>query len=248
MADKKLEKALYGPSVTEVALGAVLGLICGVLVACLYLVFKPVQQVKVLPKEPSRSVVYYIPGSESTAKSRTWQAKQKQLIAGTNVTVVEDELNAWAASLAVPPAPKAATPPPKGKDKAKPGEKPKEEAPKDDAAKPPPEGFVIPGTLNFKIVDNEVQVGLKCTLNWYGMTYDTTVLAMGTFVQSGDSFVFKPGKLYLGSCPLHLLPAIPGLLVSSITSKVKVPDDLRIALTKLKSVTVEKGAMTLAVQ
>lgn len=237
MADKKLEKALYGPSVTEVALGAVLGLICGVLVACVYLVFKPVQQVKVLPKEPSRSVVYYIPGSESSAKSRTWQAKQKQLIAGTNVTVVEDELNAWASTLAAPPAPK----PPAAKGK------PAEEAPKD-AAKPPPEGFVIPGTLNFKIVDNDVQVGLKCTLNWYGMTYDTTVVAMGTFEQSGDSIVFKPGKLYLGSCPLHLLPAIPNLLVSALTAKVKVPDDLRIALTKLKSVTVEKGAMTLAVQ
>ncbi|HVT72314.1 MAG TPA: hypothetical protein VHD61_04205 [Lacunisphaera sp.] len=248
MADKKLEKALYGPSVTEVALGAVLGLLCGVLAACLYLVFKPVQQVKVLPKEPSRSVVYYIPGSDSNAKGRTWQAKEKQLIAGTNVTVVEDELNAWASSLAAPPAPKAAAPAPKGKDKAKPAEKPKEEAPKDAAAKPPPEGFVIPGTLNFKIVDDQVQVGLKCTLNWYGMTYDTTVVALGTFRPSGDSIVFKPGKLYLGSCPLHLLPALPNLLVSGITSKVKISDELRVALSKLKSVTIEKGAMTLAVQ
>ncbi|HTL66531.1 MAG TPA: hypothetical protein VL200_02615 [Lacunisphaera sp.] len=246
MADKKLEKALYGPSVTEVALGAVLGLICGVLGACLYLVFKPVQQVKVLPKEPSRSVVYYIPGSESSAKSRGWQGKEKQLVAGTNVTVVEDELNAWASSLAAPAAPKAAAPAPKAK--AKPGEKPKEEAPKDDAVKPAPEGFVIPGVMNFRIVDDNVQVGLKCTLNWYGMTYDTTVVATGTFGLSGDTIVFKPTKLYLGSCPLHLLPAIPGLLVSGITSKVKIPDDLRVALTKLKSVTVEKGAMTLAVQ
>ena len=92
MADKKIEKALYGPSVTEVALGAVLGLICGVLVACLYLVFKPVQQLKELPKEPSRSVVYYIPGSESSAKSKGWQAKQKQLIDGTGISLVEDEL------------------------------------------------------------------------------------------------------------------------------------------------------------
>ena len=38
MADKKLEKALYGPSMTEVALGAVLGLIVGVLAACVYLI------------------------------------------------------------------------------------------------------------------------------------------------------------------------------------------------------------------
>ena len=78
MADKKLEKALYGPSMTEVALGAVLGLVIGVLGACVYLVFKPVALVKELPKEPLLSVVYYIPGNESNAKSKGWQAKQKQ--------------------------------------------------------------------------------------------------------------------------------------------------------------------------
>src|SRR5690242_8328134 len=99
MADKKLEKALYGPSVTEVALGAVLGLIAGVLVAVVYLVFKPVAQVKAMPKETLRSVVYYLPGNDSNAKSRGWQAKQKQFLAGTSVTVVEDELNAWSASV-----------------------------------------------------------------------------------------------------------------------------------------------------
>ena len=60
MADKKLEKALYGPSMTEVALGAVLGLLLGLLAASVYLVFKPVAAVKELPKEPLRSVVYYI--------------------------------------------------------------------------------------------------------------------------------------------------------------------------------------------
>ena len=83
MADnKKIEKALYGPSTTEVALGALLGLIAGVLAACTYLVFKPVTQVKELPKEPIRGMLYYIPGADSNAKSRNWAAKQKQFVAG----------------------------------------------------------------------------------------------------------------------------------------------------------------------
>ena len=69
MADKKIEKALYGPSLTEVALGAVLGFIVGIVAACAYLVFKPVQQVLVMPEKAKQSisVVYYLPGSESNA-------------------------------------------------------------------------------------------------------------------------------------------------------------------------------------
>src|SRR5688500_75518 len=65
MADKKIEKALYGPSTTEVALGAILGLAAGLLAACVYLVFRPVLQVKEMPKEDDvvRGAIYFIPGS-----------------------------------------------------------------------------------------------------------------------------------------------------------------------------------------
>lgn len=247
MADKKLEKALYGPTVTEVALGAVLGLVVGVLAACVYLVFKPVQQVKELPKEPSRSIVYYIPGSESSAKSKGWQAKQKLLIEGKGISLVEDELNAWATSFAAPAKP-AAKPPakPKPGEKSKPAEKPKADA--DDATKAPPDGYIIPGTPNFKIIGDQLQVGMKCTLNWYGLTYDTTIVATGVFNRAGDVFEFAADKAYLGSCPLHLIPAVSGLLISTVTTKQKIPDDLRIALTKVSKVTIEGGTLKLAVQ
>jgi len=89
MADKKIEKALYGPSMTEVALGAVLGLVVGVLAACVYLVFKPVSLVKEMPPADKqlKSMVYYIPGSESGAKSKGWQAKQKQILSNPTFTL-----------------------------------------------------------------------------------------------------------------------------------------------------------------
>lgn len=239
MADKKIDKALYGPSVTEVALGAVLGLVVGVLAACVYLVFKPVSQVKELPKEPLRSVVYYIPGGESSAKSRTWQAKQKQFVAGTSVSVVEDELNAWSGTLgaATPAAAKPAAAKPKPGDKAK-----------ADDSKPAEDGIIIPYAPNFKVVGDKLQVGLKCTLNWYGLTYDTTVIATGGFAKSGDQVAFVPDKVYLGSCPLHLLPSVPGLLVSHVIAKEKVSDEMRTAWAKLTAVTIEGGAVKLTVQ
>lgn len=218
----------------EVALGAVLGLLVGVVAAGVYLVFRPVLQVKELPKEPSRSVVYYLPGSESNARNRGWRAKEKQLIAGAGISVVEDELNAWAASLGAPSA--------ASKPAAKPAAKP------DEAKKAAPEGFIIPSTLNFHIVGDEVQIGLKCTLNWYGVTHDVTVLATGGFRKSGGSFVFLPDKVYLGSCPLHLLPAASSLLVSTLTAKQNISDELRVALSKLSDVKIEGGALKLAVQ
>lgn len=232
MADKNIEKALYGPSMTEVALGAVLGLIAGVLVACVYLVFKPVAQVKEMPKEPLRSVVYFIPGNESTAKSRGWQAKQKQIIAGKalSLSLVEDELNAWANTLASPtPAPK-------------PGAKP------EDAPKPAGDGVFNPGKPNFRIMGDKLQIAGKCLLNWYGLTHEVTYLATGTFTKSGDSVGFSAERVYLGSCPFHLLPAVSGPLVSHLIARVKVPDELRAGWAKLDSATIEGGALKLVAQ
>lgn len=226
MADKKLEKALYGPSLTEVILGAILGLLAGVAVACIYLVFKPVPMVKEIPKEPARGMVYYLPGSESKAKSRTWEAKQKQFLAGTPVTVVEDELNAWMTTLQSPAAKPAA-----------PG-----------AAAPAPEGYVIPGPLNFRLIDGKLQIGLPCTLNWYGLATDVTVQMIGVFRESGAEFVFVPEKVYLGSCPLHVVPALPGLLVNHILEKQKIPDETRAAWAKLKAVSIEGATLKLAAQ
>lgn len=234
MADKKIEKALYGPSMTEVALGALLGLVAGVLAASVYLVFKPVAQVKEMPAADKvlKSMVYYIPGNESNAKSRGWQAKQKQILAGKalSLSLVEDELNAWANTLAAPPpAPKA-------------GAKP------DAAAKPANEGIFNPGKPNFRIVGDQLQIGGKCLLNWYGLTYEASYLATGTFTKSGDTIGFSADKIYLGSCPIHLLPALAGPLVNHLIDRVKVPDEVRAAWAKLDSVTIEGGALKLVAQ
>lgn len=212
----KIEKALYGPSMIEVVLGAVLGLISGVLVACVYLVFKPVTTVRELPKEQPRGMVYYIPGTDSRAKGSTWQAKQKLFISGKSVQLVEDELNAWIASASA-----AST--------------------KDT----PASDIFTPSKPNFKIVNDRLQIGLTCTLNWYGLMTDLTVQSSGSFQREGDHFVYTPDKVYLGSCPLHYLPAAPGMLVSHITNKEKVPDEFRTAWTNLNDVVVAGGALKL---
>lgn len=237
MADKKIEKALYGPSLTEVALGAVLGLIAGVLAACVFLVFfKPVMPVKEMPPKDKQvqGTVYHLLGGDSNAKSRTWSAKQKQFIAGTSIVVVEDELNAWAVSALAAPAAPAAKP-------AKPGDKPAEST----AAL---NGIFNPGTPNFRIRDGKMQIGFKCVLNWYGLTKEVTVVTTGTMVKSGDKFVFSAQTVYLGSCPVHLLPAVAGPLVSHLIDKKKAPDAINSAWAKLTDVTIEGDTLKLTVQ
>lgn len=228
--NKKIEKALYGPSTTEVALGAVLGLVAGVLAACVYLVFKPVAQVREMPKEPVRGTIYYLPGADSNAKSRNWAAKQKQFVAGTSISVVEDELNAWAVST-FGAAAKAPAP----------GTKAAE-------AKPADDGIFQPGSPNFKLTDGKLQIGFKCLLNWYGLTQEVTVVTTGGFVRSGDRFVFQPETLHLGSCPLHLLPALANPLFEHLLGKKKVPDDIRSAWVKVDDVVIEGSTLKLTIQ
>lgn len=219
---------------TEVALGAILGLIAGVLVACIYLVFKPVSQVKEMPPEDKivKSMVYFIPGNESNAKSRGWQAKQKQLLSNPTFTLdlVEDELNAWANTLAAPaPA-------------AKPG------AP-GEAPKPAVDGIFNPGKPNFKVIaGNKLQISAKCVLNWYGLTKEVTVIATGTFAKSGDAVGFAAETLHLGSCPVQLLPSLGAPLMSHLIARTKVPDEVRAAWAKLDSVTIEGTKLTFVAQ
>ena len=222
---------------TEVALGAVLGLIAGVLVACVYLVFKPVSQVKEMPPEDKilKSMVYFIPGNESGAKSRGWQAKQKQLLGSPTFTLdlVEDELNAWANTIAAPAAPA-----------------PKPGAPAGAApAAPVGDGIFNPGKPNFKVIaGNKLQISAKCVLNWYGLTKEVTVIATGTFAKSGDTVGFVAETLHLGSCPVQMLPSLGAPLMSHLIARTKVPDELRAAWAKLDSVTIEGTKLTFVAQ
>jgi hypothetical protein len=233
MADKKVEKALYGPSTVEVALGAVLGLIAGVVLAAVYLVFKPVTSVKEMPKEPAKGAVYYLSGKTDTNKARNWQAKSTTFVNGGSVVLTEEELNAWAASLNAAPAPK-------------PGEKP---------AAPPPAGapaasndFLSASGLNFRLEGDRLHISQKVLLNYYGISKEVVMQAEGSFARSGDGFSFKPERVHLGSCPLHVLPGVTPALAKALVAKQKVPDDIRAAWAKISDMAVDGGLLKITTQ
>ncbi|HVU18736.1 MAG TPA: hypothetical protein VHD32_17665 [Candidatus Didemnitutus sp.] len=240
MADKKIEKALYGPSTTEVALGALLGFVLGVFVSIVYLVWKPVQRVPAIPKDAVANVVYFVPGNENSVRARAWQAKMKTLAAGGEASFSEEELNAFAATL----DPAIAEDKPSDKDKkpapakpAKPGE-----AAKPADAKPNGEFFTANG-VNFRILKNDkLQISLKCGINYYGIGTDAFVLATGSFMRSGNGYVFDADTFYFGSCPLHKLPVGEAFITARILNALKLPDNVR-TWDKITSIRIEAGQL-----
>jgi hypothetical protein len=237
MADKKIEKALYGPSTTEVALGALLGFVVGVLVAVIYLVWKPVQRVPALPKDPVANVVYFIPGNENSVRARAWQAKLKTLTAGGEASFSEEELNAFAATLDPVPAADKAPADKKPAKPAKPGDPAKPADAKQNA------DFFTANAVNFHILKGDkLQISLKCAINYYGIGTDTYVLTTGAFTRSGNGYVFDPDTFYLGSCPLHKLPVGEAFITARILNSLKLPDNAR-AWDKITSIRIEGGQL-----
>ena len=228
MADKNIQKALYGPSYLEVALGAILGIAVGIFAAGLYFVFKPVEKVDKLPKELAPNVVYLIPGKDSTARAKGWQAKQKTFLASGEIMLREEELNAWGATLSDykpvdPKAPVKPGTPPKKATPPKPGAPAKPEEP---AAPEAPEVFFAVGAPNFSIKENRLQIALVCKLNYYGIGSEVWVKATGRFTRSGDTYKFTPAEFYFGSCPLHLIPVASTFVTSRLLSELKITDDM----------------------
>jgi len=217
----KIDRALYGPSMTEVILGAFLSLLLGGALAAVYLVTKPVQTVRELPKEPVPGVVYHFEGSRDSTKGRFWKAKQQQLMAGRSITLTEDELNTAAAGLKSPP-------PKKGADEAE----PKKE-------------MLSAGPPNFRISEGVLQVAMPVTNNTYDLGLSALVQAQGTFVKSGDRHVFVPAALLVGSCRVEKLPFIADFVLGKIHAALDVPAELATVWGTLSEVKIDGAQLQL---
>ena len=218
----KLDRALYGPSWTEVILGAVLSVALGIVLAAAYLVFKPVTLVKELPKEPAVGMVYYIEGSHDSAKARRLATKQSTFLQGKSVVLTEDELNL----AAVPPAPAGGKAP---------------------APAAEPTDILTPGTMNVRLNSGALQLGVPLRVKYSLVGLDATVLVQtrGTFVKDGDVFVYRPDTVYLGSCPVQRLPIVTGFVMSKLLNASRFPGDVVTAWSKLSEVAIDGATLKL---
>lgn len=221
----KVERALHGPSWTEVILGAVLAVLLGIVMGAALLVLRPVIVAKEPAKEPVPGAIYFIEGSREPGRARQALAKRKQFVEGQSVTVTEDEINALASPTAAPKAP------------AKPGEK---------AGEAPAEETVAIGAPNVRIREGTVQVGVPVTINVLGLGHKVIAQGRGGFVKRGDIFVYEPDELYLGSCPVQRLPIVSGLVQGKILGAQSIPQDIATSWAKLTNVAVEGNALRLS--
>jgi hypothetical protein len=190
MASTKIQRALHGPSVFEVLFGAVLSVVLGAAIAAVYLLFKPVETVRALPKEPDPTMVYFVEGNRDVMKARAWVRKRQQLAESVpgEVVFTEEELNAWAGEIGKPD-------------------------PKDVAAggaQQPQVGndFVMfkPKALNFRIADGALQAAVPGTVEFSGIPIPFVAQARGKFALRDGAWLFVPEELHLGSLAVHRFP------------------------------------------
>lgn len=111
MATKnRMDRALNGPGPVEIVLSVVISLVLGILIGAVHLVFKPVEVVKKAEEATEVGSVYFVEGSANSSKSRQWTRKRQMLASGTptEITLNEDELNAWTDSAIIAASSEAA--------------------------------------------------------------------------------------------------------------------------------------------
>jgi hypothetical protein len=216
--NKRVLRAMYGPSAIEVILGAALSLALGVVLAALYLVFKPVTVVNALPTldKQEEGMVYYIQGTKDAAKGRQLLLKQQLFVEGGSITLTEDELNAWMAS--------------------------SNGAPKKPAADPK---APTANELNFRIRNGVLQIGLPCTLPQLGLSESIIVQLQGNFVKQDAGFVYVPRTFLIGSLPVQNIPVLPAFLMQKFYAAQQMPDDLVAAWKKLTNVSIAGDTLQL---
>ncbi len=220
----RIDRERYGPSLVEVTLGAVLSLLLGAVLAAGYLIFVPVKTVREVPKEGEvkPGEVVFVEGSKSTARSAQWMRKRQLLVEGQSaeIAVVEDELNAWIAEVIKPTA----------------------------GAEAPAPALLQPTAINFRIRDGAMQIGVPASLNAFGYTYPVIFQAKGGFQKRGDRFEFVPDESYLGSLPLHRIPALEGFLTASIARTQSAAGNVAEAWARVSNVAIEGSTLTLTLR
>lgn len=260
MKNRKLERALYGPTIYEITLGVILSVVLGAALAIAFLIFKPALVVQEMPKEDEivRGVTYFVEGTSDIGKSKQWMRKRQMLVDSIpgEISLSEDDLNVWFLSsteqgqkvlekkaLAAAEAAKQAKRP-----GSKPPAKPDPAAEEPTPAEAPPTELFTCNEVNFRIRDNVVQVGLPSTVTLpFGYQFPVVVQARGGFEKRDDMYVFVPDEFMLGSLPLHRFPKVVEYVVQKATNHESLPPELLAAWKKVKTVVVDGQTLKITI-
>jgi hypothetical protein len=219
VSNKKIERALHGPGPFEIILGVVFSITLGIALAWLHLMFKPVPVVTKPPEGAAPGEVYFLEGSANSGKARQWVRKRQMLAEGNgaDVTLTEDELNAWMASA----------------------------TPKAQAAAGATPGLFTPDRINVRIQAGVLQVGVTGKVSALGLTRDLVVQTRGKFVPGPAGFEFTADEFYIGALPVHLIPGLTHEIIHRVVAAQDLSEDLKTAWKQMKLVAVEENVLRL---
>lgn len=210
-----VDRSATGPGPFKLIFGVLLSVLLGVLLGALHLIAKPVEVVSKPPEDAVRGQVYFVEGSNVSSKSRQWMRKRQMLAEGAtmDVSLNEDELNAWMASV-VAPASADAEP-----------------------------GFVKPERVNFRIADDVLQVGLVSKVTVFDHSRPLVFQTRGRFQRGPRAYEFTADELYVGSLPTHKVPGLKPFLIRRMLAAQELPEDLKVTWSNLKLVAVEGNSL-----
>ncbi len=206
-----------GPSWGEIAAAASLSAILGAALGAVILAVQPVVGVKELPalKDRPAGSVFYVEGRRDSAKSAEAVRKRQLFMGGQSISLSEEELNLLFAA----PAPV-------------PGEKPK-------PVEVPVAGVFSVGEPNVRIADGFIQIAAPVRLATPDLGLRFIAQIRGRMVKRAEGFVFEPGEMYLGSCPLGSIPFVAGAIRSRLATLEVVPGELRANWARLVEASIE---------
>lgn len=213
-SQKRIERELNGPGLFEITLGALMGIVLGVVLGCLYLILKPVEILTKPPETQGAGDVYFVKGDVNTTKARQWTRKQQLLSAGGAADVLFNEEELNAWVASAT----AKTP--------------------SDSSK-----VVVPESVNFRIRDGVMQVGIIGKFQALEMTHPFVIQARGKFAPGANGFEFIADELYIGSLPTHRFPGLPQWLMQRALAAQELPEELTTMWLKLKLVAVEDSML-----
>lgn len=215
----KRKKIVCGPGAFEVCFVAWLGLFLGIAGAFLHLVFRPVAVVRGDTPDPSQEAVCFVEGAKDAELGKAWLQKLQAFREARSIRLSEEELNTAVSH---------------------PTQRPKAS---EETAAAETDIELIPGTVNFRIAEGELQIAMPFSLSKKGPV--VIVQARGSFVQKAGGFLFEPRILYIGSCPVHRLPFFASVLLKRMEHSQFVPADLKLTWTKLSDVTISENQLCL---
>ena len=222
MSNKKIERALYGPSTAEVVLGAVIGIFLGAVLGAASLIVKPAELVREIPDEPVKGMVYVIQGARDVAGGRQGSAKRQAFLGGSGVSLTEAELNATISSAmqSVSAAQGASA----------------------------TGGIFTPETPNLRIADGKLQIAVPTTMSVAGFSMPVLVVGRGGFRNRGGGFSFVTDEFQIGSLNASQLPFLKGFVTSKLLAARPPAEDVAAAWAKLTNVTIDEDSLTLVTQ